>query len=993
MSIEEKDNSQEKNIEEVEIIQDSETHERKFKMKNVSEMYKEWFLDYASYVILERAVPHLDDGLKPVHRRILHSMRRLDDGRYNKVANIIGFTMQFHPHGDASIGDALVNLGQKELLIDMQGNWGNSATGDSAAAPRYIEARLSKFALEVVFNPKTTDWKQTYDGRNKEPITLPVKFPLLLNQGVEGIAVGLASKILPHNFNELVDASISILKNRNFVIYPDFLCGGMIDVEKYNDGLRGSSVRVRCKIIKEDKKTLKIIDLPFGKTTTTLIDSIIKSNEKGKIKIKKIDDNTAGNVEILVHLYPGTSLDKTIDALYVFTDCEIPISPNACVIKDNKPMFIGVKEMLKISTLKTVDLLTKELEIHRAELYDAWHNSLLEKIFIDNKIYNHIIDCKTMESIIETIDKGLDPFKKLLKREVVTDDIIKLTEIKIKRISKYNSFKADEYIKSIEDEIDKINYHLENIIQYSIDYFKRIKDKFGAGKERRTEIRNFDTIVATKVVVANEKLYVNRKEGFFGTGLKKDEYVCECSDIDNIIAFRKNGTFVVSKVSDKSFVGKDIIHISVMKKNDDRTIYNAIYKDGKNGYIMIKRFAVKSITRDKEYEITQGKEGSKILYFTANPNGEAEVVRVQLKPKPKLKKLTFDFSFSDLSIKGRSSKGNILTKNDVYRISLKEKGISTLGGRNIWFDSGVLRLNDDERGKYLGEFKGDEKILVIYDTGEFQIKTFKLSNHFKTGIILIEKFNPDKVLAAIHYDGEHKNYYVKRFKLDYTDKDSSFIVENQNSRLVVFSVHERPQVEISFSGKNKNKPKEIIDITEFISVKSFKARGNKLSPIRIKTIKEIEPLEPLNNNNNNNNNIESDNTDVITINTEINHELDDDTQDVDVSKIEKIDDTKAEKKSEEVQNGKTSKISNTHQKKKVESKEVQKVNKTNISKIKPVDDVQSETVVWEITPPLKSKEKKPKEKDKKNVDNKEDKSIKKNKLKKGSDMSGQMSLF
>ena len=812
------------------------------KVMHLSGMYQDWFLDYASYVILERAVPHVNDGLKPVQRRILHSMKRLDDGRYNKVANIIGHTMQFHPHGDASIGDALVQLGQKELLIDTQGNWGNILTGDGAAAPRYIEARLSKFALEVLFNPKTTEWKPSYDGRNKEPITLPVKFPLLLAQGVEGIAVGLASKILPHNFNELIDATIKYLKNEEFELYPDFPTGGQADFLKYNDGIRGGIIKVRAKIEKIDKKSLVITELPYGKTTTTLIESIIKANEKGKIRIKKIDDNTAENVEIHIQLVPGISPDKTIDALYAFTDCEVPISPNCCVIGDDKPNFLGVSEILKRSAGNSVQLLKSELEIRMSELEADWHFSSLEKIFIEKRIYREIEECETWESIIEAIDTGLEPYKKLLRKEVLRDDIVKLTEIKIKRISKYDSFKADEHIKDIEDEIEEVKNHLANIIPFTINYFKQIKKKYGAGKERQTEIRNFDTIVATKVVASNQKLYVDRKEGFFGTGLKKDEFVSDCSDIDDIITFRRDGTYQVTKVDEKVFVGKDIIHIDVFKKNDSRTIYNIIYRDGKSGNIMMKRCAVTGITRDKEYSISRNNGNTRILYLTVNPNGEAEVVKVFLKPKARLRNTTFEMDFSELSIKGRDAIGNILTKHSVMKITMKEKGISTLGGRKIWFDEAVLRLNADGRGKFLGEFGGHDRLLVVTRSGNFRLSTFSLENHFEDDQLFIEKFQALKVFSAVYYDGEMKYYYVKRFQFDAIEKLTPFIAEHEDSKLIKITEVEYPRFEIKFGGKNRERDKEIIEVADFIGVKSFRAKGKRLTKYQVELVQELEPV-------------------------------------------------------------------------------------------------------------------------------------------------------
>ncbi|MDA3953936.1 MAG: DNA gyrase/topoisomerase IV subunit A [Bacteroidales bacterium] len=846
MSKENKENTDQQNNEELEInseISEKDKNNKELhKIVHLSGMYKDWFLDYASYVILERAVPHLYDGLKPVHRRILHAMKKLDDGRYNKVANIIGFTMQFHPHGDASIGDALVQLGQKDLLIDSQGNWGNILTGDGAAASRYIEARLSKFALDVVFNPKTTEWKKSYDGRNEEPVSLPVKFPLLLAQGVEGIAVGLASKILPHNFNELIDAAIAFLKGKSFELFPDFLTGGIADFSKYNDGIRGGSIKVRAKIEKEDKKTLKITELPYGRTTQSLIDSIVKVIEKGKIKIRKIDDNTAEFVEILIHLHSGTSPDQTIDALYAFTDCEMSISPNSCVIENSKPVFLGVSDMLKYSAENTVELLKKELQIRKKELQESWHLSSLEKIFIENRIYHDIEECETWESVIETIDKGLDPFKKLLMREVTVEDIEKLTEIKIKRITKFDVKRADEYIKGVEAEIKEVQNHLDNIIDFAINYFKQIRKKHGNGRDRKTEIRNLGSIAATQVVVANEKLYVNREEGFIGTGLKKDEYVSECSDIDEILVFLRDGKYVITKADDKVFVGKDIIHVAVFKRNDERTIYNIIYRDGLNGAIMIKRCAIKGITRDKDYNITKGTKGSKILYMTTNLNGEAEVVKVYLRPRPRLKKPIFEFDFSELAIKGRQSIGNILTKYPLHKIVLKDEGVSTLGGRKIWFEEEVLRLNADGRGNYLGEFHGDEKILIITKSGKYRLSNYDLVNHFEDDVLIVEKFRPEKIFSAVYYDADLEYYYVKRFIIDPIDKLTSFIGENEESRLMKITEVEFPRLEVSFGGTNKNRENEIIEIAEFIGVKSYKARGKRLSNYEVKVINELEPL-------------------------------------------------------------------------------------------------------------------------------------------------------
>jgi topoisomerase-4 subunit A len=813
---------------------------------HLSGMYENWFLDYASYVILERAVPEAADGLKPVQRRILHAMSRLDDGRFNKVANIIGHTMQFHPHGDASIGDALVQLGQKELLIDTQGNWGNTLTGDSAAAPRYIEARLSAFAKEVVFNPKTTQWKLSYDGRNKEPVTLPVKFPLLLAQGVEGIAVGLASKILPHNFNELIDASIRHLQGKDFELYPDFLTGGMIDVSKYNEGLRGGKVRVRAKITQRDKKTLVINEIPYYTTTSSLIDSIVAANDKGKIKIKKIDDNTAENVEIVIYLASNVSPDQTIDALYAFTNCEMSISPNACVILNGRPQFISVKEILRANTDRTVSLLKQELEIRLGELEDQWHNASLEKIFIENRIYLRIEKCETWECVLSTIDKGLEPYKKLLRREVTRDNLVHLTEIKIKRISKYNAFKAEEQIKKVEEEIEEVKNHLAHLVEYAINYFKQIKKKYGKGRERKTEIRNFDTIQAKRVAVANQKLYVNREEGFAGTSLKKDEYVTDCSDIDDIIVFREDGTFIVTRVAPKVFVGKHVIHIDVFKKNDDRTVYNMVYRDGRQGKYYVKRFAVKGVTRDKEYVLTKGTKDSKVIYFSANPNGEAEVIRVNLRPKPKMKKTHFDFDFKELAIKGRSSQGNILSKNSIRNIVKREEGVSTLGALDIWYDETVRRLNSEERGRYLGAFKGDDKILTIMSTGEFKLTGYDLATHFDDEMVLIEKFDPGKTVSAVYFDGGQGFYYAKRFSIDpdtTTDRKFAFVPDSKGSRLVLFSLDERPRVEMELKTKNSNEIiSEIVLLADFIGVKSFRAKGKRLTNKEVKKIKLLSPL-------------------------------------------------------------------------------------------------------------------------------------------------------
>ncbi|MFN4234782.1 MAG: DNA gyrase/topoisomerase IV subunit A [Bacteroidia bacterium] len=812
-------------------------------VRHVSGMYESWFLDYASYVILERAVPAMEDGLKPVQRRILHSMWELEDGRYNKVANIIGNTMKYHPHGDASIGEAMVQMGQKDLLIDTQGNWGNILTGDGAAAPRYIEARLSKLALEILFNPKTTQWGLSYDGRNKEPIHLPVKFPLLLAQGVEGIAVGLSCKILPHNFNELIDASIDILKGRKPVIYPDFPTGGMIDVTNYNDGARGGKVRVRAKISIIDKKTLVITEIPFGTTTQSLIDSIILANEKGKIKIKKIEDNTSENAEILIHLQPGVSPDVTIDALYAFTACEIPISPNACVIHNDKPIFLGVSDILRFATQQTLELLRKELQIKMNELEEAWHFSSLEKIFIEKRIYRKIEEEETWEGVLSAINNGLKPYKKLFKREITDDDIVKLTEIKIKRISKYDSFKADEQIKALENEIAEVQHHLDNITDYTIEYYKNLKKKYGKGRERRTEIKPFETIVATKVAAANVKLYVNREEGFAGYGMKKDEYVCDCSDLDDIIVFREDGTMVVTKISEKAFVGKDIIYINVFKKNDERTIYNLIYQDGPKGATYAKRFAVTGVTRDKVYDLTKGTKGSKVLYFTANPNGEAEIVAINLKSLPNVRKLQFDFDFSTLAIKSRNAQGNIVTKYPVKKVVQKEQGVSTLGAQKIWFDDTVQRLNTEGRGTFIGSFKSDDKILTINQNGEYRLTGYDLSTHFDENMVHIEKFNPKKIITAVYFDGDKKEYVVKRFYPELTDKKVNFISDAPGSYLELVSTDMYPMIELKFAKqKDKELSPEIINIHEFEPIKNIKAKGKRLTSNKIKEINLLESL-------------------------------------------------------------------------------------------------------------------------------------------------------
>ncbi len=812
------------------------------KVIHVAGMYQDWFLDYASYVILERAVPAINDGLKPVQRRILHSMKDLDDGRYNKVANIIGHTMKYHPHGDASIGDALVQIGQKDLLIDTQGNWGNTLTGDGAAAARYIEARLSKFALEVVFNAKTTEWGLSYDGRNKEPLFLPVKFPLLLAQGAEGIAVGMACKILPHNFNELIDASIALLRGKRSNILPDFPNGGMADFSQYNEGLRGGKIRLRAKIRQIDKKTLVIDEIPHGTNTTSLIESIVKANDKGKIKVKKIEDNTAEKAEILIHLPPGLSPDKTIDALYAFSDCEISISPNAAIIEKDKPRFVGVNEMLSISTEQTKELLRKELEIRKHELMEQWHFASLEKIFIENRIYRDIEEAETWDEVMGNIHLGLKPFIKQLRRPVTDEDVVRLTEIRIKRISKFDSFKANEHLARLEDELAQVQHHLDNLVEYAIDYFKNLKKKYGAGRERRTEIKTFDTIEATKVVVANKKLYVDREEGFIGYNLKKDEYVCECSDIDDIIVFHEKGTMVVTKIDQKKFVGKDIIHAAVWKKGDKRTIYNMVYQDGAGGPALMKRFAVTGITRDTEYDLTSGTPRSKMLYFSANPNGEAEVVTVKLRPRTNLKKLRFDLDFAELAIKGRSAKGNILSKNLVSKIELKEKGSSTLAPRKIWFDDVVQRLNADGRGTYLGSFKGDDKILTIYQKGYYRVTGFDLSTHFDEELITIEKFNAENVITAVYWEGEKGQYNVKRFHPEEAQKPVLFITEHEKSLLEFATTHPSPKAVLQFDKRSDDREDETIELTEFIAVKGLSAMGNRLTPYKVKAIDVALPL-------------------------------------------------------------------------------------------------------------------------------------------------------
>ena len=796
----------------------------------VSGLYENWFLEYASYVILERAVPAIEDGLKPVQRRILHSMKEMDDGRFNKVANIIGQTMQYHPHGDAAIGEATVNLGQKELLIETQGNWGDIMTGDSAAAPRYIEARLSKFALEVAFNPQTTEWQTSYDGRKREPVTLPMKFPLLLAQGVEGIAVGLSTKVMPHNFIELIEASIELLHGRKPNLMPDFPTGGTADFSNYNEGKKGSRIRVRARIEEKDKRTLLIKDIAYGTTTSSVMESIVKANDAGKIKIKKVVDNTAANVEIEVHLHPGTSPDITIDALYAFSDCEVSISPNCCVIVGEKPVFLGVNELLKISTDKTLHLLKRELEIKLGELEDKWHFSSLEKIFIENRIYRDIEESETWEAVIEAIDKGLDPFKNLFFREITVDDITRLTEIRIKRISKFDAFKADEAIRALEDDIKQVKHDLEHLIEFAVNYFKNLLKKYGKGRERKTEIRAFDTISANVVAIANQKLYVNTKEGFVGYGLKKDEFVCDCSDIDDIIVFRRDGKCVVMRVSEKAFAGKDIIYVNVWKKNDERMIYNMIYTDGKSGISRAKRFAIIGVTRDKEYDLTAGNPGSRVIYFSANPNSESEIVTVQLTLNAKARVKIYDYDFSKLDIKGRASQGNVLTKYGVKQIKFKEKGASTLGGRDIWYDTILGRLNVDKRGKYVGNFDLDDSILVMYDDGNYELTSFELTNRYEADhVVLIEKWNPKKVITAIHYDGGHKNYYAKRFIIETrtVGKKFCFISEEKGSRLLIATTQQHPKMTVA-TGKRKEPTLQELLMEDFVETRGWKAIGNKL---------------------------------------------------------------------------------------------------------------------------------------------------------------------
>lgn len=811
---------------------------------HLSGMYQNWFLDYASYVILERAVPHIEDGLKPVQRRILHSMKRMDDGRYNKVANIVGHTMQFHPHGDASIGDALVQIGQKELLVDTQGNWGNILTGNRAAAPRYIEARLSKFALDTVFNPKTTEWQMSYDGRNKEPITLPVKFPLLLAQGAEGIAVGLSSKILPHNFVELCDAAISYLHGEEFHLYPDFPTGGSIDVSKYNDGQRGGSLKVRAKIEKLDQKTLVIREIPFSKTTETIIDSILKAIEKGKIKARHVEDLTAAKVEIQIQLAPGVSSDKTLDALYAFSDCEINISPNCCVIEDNKPKFLTISDVLRHSADRTKDLIRQELEIRKNELLEQYHFASLEKIFIEERIYKDrkFEQAPNVDAVCEHIDERLTPYYPQLVREVTKDDILKLLEIKMQRILKFNKDKADELMARIKEEIEQIDRDLNNLVEVTANWFKFLKEKYGKDHPRLTEIRNFDTIEATKVVEANQKLYINRVDGFIGTGLKKDEFVCNCSDIDDVIIFYKDGKFKVIRVADKIFVGKNILWLGVFKKNDQRTIYNMVYRDGKKGCYYIKRFNVPSVTRDREYDLTIGTPGSRVVYFTANPNGEAEVIKITLDPAPKLKKIFFDKDFSEVLIKGRAAKGNLLTKFQVHRIGLKSHGHSTLGGRKVWYDPDVNRLNYDEHGRLLGEFNDGDQILVFLPNGEYYLTNFDVNNHFEDNIVRLEKYDADKVWSCVLYDADNQGYpYVKRFLLEASKRKQCYLGENPNSKEILLTDQVYPRILVTYGGADEFRGSEEIDVEQFIAVKGYKAKGKRLTTYQIASITELEP--------------------------------------------------------------------------------------------------------------------------------------------------------
>ena len=815
-------------------------------VRKLTGMYKNWFLDYASYVILERAVPHVEDGLKPVQRRILHAMKVVDDGRYNKVANLVGQTMQYHPHGDASIKDALVQLGQKELLIDCQGNWGNILTGDEAAAGRYIEARLSKFALDVVFNKKTTEWMLSYDGRKEEPVTLPIKFPLLLAQGADGIAVGLASKILPHNFVELIDAAIAHLEGRDFVLYPDFPTGGMADVSRYNDGLRGGAVKVRARISKIDKRTLAITEIPYTTTTESIKESIIKANEKGKIKIRKVDDNTADKVEIVIQVSPDESSDKTIDALYAFTDCEVSISPNACVIWDEKPHFLGVREILRRSADHTKYLLGRELEIRLGELNEAWHAASLERIFIENKLYQLIEGCKTREEAYAAVDKGLAPFKKLLRREVTLDDVQRLTELKFIRISRFDSEKADNEIRQIEADIEQTQHDLAHLTEYAVAYYTRIREKYGKGRERRTELREFDSIEATKVAVTNAKLYVDRAEGFFGIGksMKDAEFVCDCSDIDDVIVFTKDGRYVITKVSDKAFFDKGIYYIGVFKRNDERTIYNVLYRDGRNGPILMKRCAIKGITRDKEYDITKGTPRSEILYMSVNPNGEAEVLKVYFKPRPRLKKVIVDLDFSTLAIKGRQSQGNLFSRYGIHKIVLKERGVSTLGGQSIWFDEDVRRLNADGRGKLLGEFKGDDRLIVWTSKNQYYITGYDLGQHFPDETVRVDRFDAGRVYSVCYFDRAQGYYYMKRFNAEITDKLQFFLDEEGQADFVCLTDRAGAKLEIAYKGAHASRPADEVDVDEFVGVKSHRAKGKRLTTFEVAALRFIEPELP-----------------------------------------------------------------------------------------------------------------------------------------------------
>lgn len=815
-------------------------------VRKLTGMYKNWFLDYASYVILERAVPHIADGLKPVQRRILHAMKSVDDGRYNKVANIVGQTMQYHPHGDASIKDALVQLGQKELLIDCQGNWGNVLTGDEAAAGRYIEARLSKFALDVVFNKKTTEWMRSYDGRNEEPVTLPIKFPLLLAQGSDGIAVGLASKILPHNFNELIHAAIAHLQGREFRLFPDFPTGGLADVSRYNDGLRGGAVKVRARISKIDKRTLAITEIPYTTTTESIKESIIKANDKGKIRIRRVDDNTAEKVEIIIHVANDESSDKTIDALYAFTDCEVSISPNACVIYDEKPHFLGVSEMLRRSAEHTRCLLGRELEIRLDELNEAWHAASLERIFIENKLYALIEGCTTRDEAYKAVDAGLEPFKGRLRRAVTLEDVQRLTELKFIRISRYDSDKADNEIRQIEADIEQTQYHLAHLTEYAVAYFERIRDKYGKGKERRTELREFDCIEATKVAVTNAKLYVDRAEGFFGIGksMKDAEFVCDCSDIDDVIVFTRDGRYVITKVSDKAFFDKNIYYIGVFKRNDERTIYNLLYRDGKNGPIMMKRCAIKGITRDKEYDITKGTPKSEILYMSVNPNGEAEVLKVYFKPRPRLKKVIVDLDFSTLAIKGRQSQGNLFSRYGIHKIVLKERGASTLGGQDIWYDEEVRRLNADGRGVLLGEFEGDDRLIVWTSKNQYYITGYELSQHFPDETVRVEKYEPDRIYALCYYDAEQKYYYLKRFTAEASERMQFFLDEEGAAEFVAMTGAAGTKLRIAYKGAHASRPADEIDVDEFIGVKSHRAKGKRLTTYEVDSLAFIEPEPP-----------------------------------------------------------------------------------------------------------------------------------------------------